>query len=184
MDTYTRKKILTYISTKLNWELWKNIKGFDIFKLKPYMGKNLYRIESIMPSNSKKCTELLSDTNIREIISNGSVKCDLIHKKSKSEWYEKIIFNSNSKNSLYSIEKIMANYKNKAILTYSDNPPNFKSNNDFNKRDNLFTLIRFKDLTPDTCKLEAILTFDEFEMVQESIVEASINHFITFKDTL
>lgn len=184
MDTFTRKKILNHISKKINWKLWKNIKDFNIFKLPQYMGKNLFRIESIMPSNSKKCIELLSDTNIREIISNGSVKCELIYKKNKSEWYEKITFNSNSNNSLYSIEKIMVNFKNKAILTFSENPPDFQNDNNYNKRDNLLTFVRFKDLTHETCKLEAILTFDEFEMVQESIVEASIEHFFTFKETL
>ena len=181
---YTRKKILNYISKKLDWELWKNIKGFNIYNLPPHLGKNLYRIEGLMPSNSKKCIELLSDTNIREVISNGSVKCDLIHKKNNSEWYEKIVFNSNRKNFIYSIEKIMVNYKNKAILTFSENPPYFESDNNYNKRDNLFTLIRFKDLTSESCKLEAILSFDEFEMVQESIVEASIEHFLSFKETL
>ena len=66
------------------------------------------------------------------------------------------------------------NSKNNAIFTYSENPPNIDCKNDYNKRDNLFTLIRFKNISDNTCKLEAILTFYEFEMVQESIVNASI----------
>lgn len=184
MYNNTRKKILIQISKKLNWKLWKKIKNFSIYILESIEGKNLYRIVGEMPSDANNCINLISDSKIRETISNGSMKCELLERKNKTVWYEKIIFNSDSKNPLYSIEKIIINLKNNAILTYSEEPNNNKGTNDYNKRNNLFTLIKFKNITTNKCKITVILSFNEFEMGQESIVKASIEHFDAFKQTL
>ena len=174
-----RKVITDCLSQPIEWTFWKKIKNFNIYIIEDLLEKNIYKIEGIYPISAKQTIELLSDPEVRQAISNNSVRCKEIKRLSKDVWYEQITYLSNTKKSLlYSIEKFILSSEKNTIMAYSEDILNLK--NKVNKRDNLLTLITSKDLDNNISKLEAIFTFGEFEMIQESVVKASVNHFETF----
>lgn len=182
--TAVRKKILNSLGLDQNWKYYKKINDFDIYLLESCLGNNIYKIENIFNFNAKYCIKLFSDPKIRELISNGSITCKLLYKDNTTKWYEKIIYNSKSETTLFSIEKLILNLDHNILFSYSEDPPDMLIKNNLNQRDNLLSFVKFKEINKQKCKLEAYLTFGEFELIQEDIINASINHFETFKKTL
>ncbi len=168
-----------------DYKFYKKIRGFKIFIRKSYNNMNFYKIEGNMPCKSKKCISYLSSPEIREDISKKSMTCKVIQKVDKNRWYEIIKINPGDNlffDNLYSVELIT---KNKNLLySYSKDPPNSYFEESLEKRENIFTGIRCDSIDDKSCKLNAILTFGEFEMSQKTIVESMVEHFELFREAL
>ena len=54
----------------------------------------------------------------------------------------------------------------------------------FEKRDNSFTGIRCDQINKKKCLLNVILSFGEFEMSQDTVVDSMIEHFDLLKEAL
>ncbi len=151
----------------------KEKKDFQIYFLENYNNKNVYKIIGIIPCNYKKCITYLSSPEIRESLSKGTMKCNIIKKINDKEWFEKIIFESKlNLDPLYSIEKVIV--QDNLIYTFSSEPEGYKDSFDGDKRDNDFTCFKCYEIEQTKCLITVVLTFDEFEMSQDVMVNGTI----------
>ena len=138
-----------------------------------------------MPCNNIKCISYLSSPDIREDISKGSLTCNIIKKINKNEWYEMIKIKTKGNfffDSVYSVELIKRD--NNLLYSYSQDPPGMHYEDTIEKRDNIFTGIKCEPINNNSCRIDAILTFGEFEMSQKTIVDSMVEHFELFKEAL
>ena len=183
----------SYIKEIDNWKNYidheKNNNYFILKKEVDEYNIIYYKIIYKIPTNKNNCLNALTEPEIRELLSNNKMTCKIIHKlnsdnKNIKAWYEKINYNSE----LYSIEKINVSYDNHLIYTYSDpNPPFNDNGNVLNKRDNIFTGIKiFDDEESSDPKnnsvLVSLLTFGQFEMISDNIVDGTIAYLDNLKN--
>lgn len=168
-----------------NYKQIKSINGFKVFKKKGFYGMNLYKIQGNMPCDNLKCIDFLSSTEIREDISKGSMKCKVIKKINKNQWYEHIKIKTGSAmfiDHIFSVELLTKN--NNLLYSYSEDPPNMYYEDCFEKRENNFTGIRCDPIDNKKSMLNVILSFGEFEMGQEVVCESMIEHFDFLKEAI
>jgi hypothetical protein len=163
----------------------KTINGFKIFQRRSFYGMNLYKIQGKMPCDNLKCIEFLSSPEIREDISKGSMKCQVIKKINNDQWYEHIKIKTSGTmfiDHIFSVE-LLTRTKN-LLYSYSQDPPNMYYEDVFEKRDNNFTGIRCDPVDNKKCLLNVILSFGEFEMGQDEVCESMVEHFDLLKEAI
>ena len=168
-----------------NYKYQKSINGFKIYQKSSFHGMNLYKIQGKMPCDNMKCIEYLSSPDVREDISKGSMKCSVIKKMNENQWYEYIKIKANGTmfiDHIFSVELLTK--KDNLLFSYSEDPPGMYYEDVFEKRDNNFTGIRCDSINSKKCLLNVILSFGEFELSQDTVVESMIEHFDLLKEAL
>lgn len=168
-----------------DYKYLKNVNGFKIYQRKNFYGLNIYKILGKMPCDNEKCIEYLSSPEVREDISKGSLKCQVIKKINKDQWYECIKIKTNGSmfiDHLFSVELLTR--RDNLLFSYSEDPIDMTYEDVFEKRDNTFTGIRCDEISDKKCLLNVILTFGEFELSQDVIVDSMIEHFELLKEAL
>ena len=178
---------LNEFDNEKNYQNIKSINGFKIYQRKSFYGMNIYKIKGKMPCDSLKCIEFLSSPEVREDISKGSMKCQVIKKINENQWYEHIKIKTNGTMFIDHIFSVELLTRNKDLLySYSEDPKDMYFEDVFEKRDNNFTGIRCDTIENEKrkCMLNVILSFGEFEMGQDVVYESMIEHFDLLKTAL
>lgn len=161
-----KKMILQIMEEKKEYFTFnKEYKGFNISIMEGYSDMNLYYIEKETDINKDDYLKYLSNTQIREELSNGTMKCSLLEKQNPNFWYEKISYGED-----LSIEKIIRteNY----MISYSETPNKYLDIQ--TNRENYLTIIKIEK--DKLTKIEGLICLDEFETVQEVVVEGLIDY--------
>ncbi len=161
----------------------KKKKEFSVFCVNDFNDKVVYKILGYIPCNYKKCINYLANQEIRESLSKGSMKCKVIKKVNEKEWFELIVFESKMNlEPLYSIEKVVV--EEDIIYNYSMNPENYVDTFIGEKRDNEFSCFKCFDLEKDKCLIVVLLTFDQYELGHDIMVDSTIDFLERLKIAL
>jgi hypothetical protein len=173
--TYFKNNYFTYFNRK---------KDFKMSKIEDFANnKCIYKIVGHMPCSYKKCLKYLSNTSVRESMSNNSFTCEIIKKINDNEWYEKMIFPSEI-SPTYCIDKIECNDTH--VICYSETPTDYTYNMDstYDKHNNLFTGFECVESSEKSCKVICVLVFNDIDFNQEIIVDITTQYLITLKQGL
>jgi hypothetical protein len=158
-----------------NFKFVKEKNNFQIYGREDYNSKNIHKIIGEIPCNYKKCITFLSDPEIREKLSKGLMKCEIIEKINDKNWFERVVFESKlNLDPIYSVERVAV--EDNLIYTYSKEPESYIDNFDGDKRDNDFSCFKCYPITENLCLITVVLTFDEFEMGQDMMIDGTIDY--------
>jgi hypothetical protein len=162
-----KKELFLYNREKLDFEI-RLYEGFS--------DMNLYYIVGKVDHKSDLFIKCLSDPKIRQELSNNKMKCEKLSQINENQWYEKITYNTESDR--YSIEKFQL--LNNCIIGYSEHPPNYQTKKDYNEKENFFSMVK---VNKDS-KLEILLTFDEFDTIQDFMVDSFLSYLRTLETAI
>lgn len=162
-----KKELFLYNREKLDFEI-RLYEGFS--------DMNLYYIVGKVDHKSDLFIKCLSDPKVRQELSNNKMKCEKLSQINENQWYEKITYNTESDR--YSIEKFQL--LNNCIIGYSEHPSNYQTKKDYNEKENFFSMVK---VNKDS-KLEILLTFDEFDTIQDFMVDSFLSYLRTLETAI